>query len=222
MKPLAVLRPEPGNSATAARIVASGGFALQIPLFAVRPLAWTPVPPEEHDALILTSANAVRQAGPALARYRTLPVYAVGSATARAAQAAGLALASVGQDGVTALAASARAAGVTRALHLAGRDRIEAAGLPVARTIAVYASEVVPLSAADAARLADSVALIHSPRAGARLAAVVADPSRITIAAISPAALAAAGGGWAETAVAASPDDDALIAAGLALARSAD
>ncbi len=83
MKPLAVLRPEPGNAATAARIAAAGARTIRLPLFAVGPLAWTPPDPAVHDALLLTSANAVRQAGPGLAGYRTLPVHAVGAAPAR-------------------------------------------------------------------------------------------------------------------------------------------
>lgn len=222
MKPLAVLRPEPGNAATAARIVAAGGRALRLPLFAVRALTWDPPAATEHDALILTSANAVRHAGPALARYRTLPVYAVGEATAAAAGAAGLAVVLTGGRDAADLARQAAAAGVGRALHLTGRERA-AAQLPgVARAIAVYASDPLPLCTADLLPLAGAVALVHSPRAGALLATLVPDRAGAAVAAISPAALAAAGGDWGASAVAATPDDAALIAAGLGLARSSD
>src|SRR3546814_3953395 len=47
-------------------------------------------------ALLLTSAFAAREAGPEIARLATLPVYAVGDATARAAEAAGLTVAMTG------------------------------------------------------------------------------------------------------------------------------
>ena len=63
-RPLAVLRPEPGNGATAARIEELGFRAIRLPLFAVRALAWTMPDAADHDALLLTSANAVRFGGP--------------------------------------------------------------------------------------------------------------------------------------------------------------
>ena len=62
MKPLAVLRPEPGASATLGRAQAMGLAAFAMPLFAVEPVAWTAPAPHDFDALLLTSANAVRHA----------------------------------------------------------------------------------------------------------------------------------------------------------------
>lgn len=218
MRTLAVLRPEPGNSATCARIAAAGGTALALPLFEVRALAWTPPAAERFDALFLTSANAVRHGGAALMTYRNLPVFAVGEATASAARAAGLSVAAVGDSDAAALAALADAQGVQNALHLAGRDVAQAALPNIAATVPVYASEPIALTSAQLDSLAGTVALIHSPRAGACLAALVSDPANIRIAAISPAALAAAGAGWADSRVASRPDDDALIAAALTLA----
>lgn len=218
MKTLAVLRPEPGNSATCARIVAAGGTALALPLFEVRALAWTPPPAERFDALFLTSANAVRHTGAALMTYRDLPVFAVGEATASAARAAGLSVAAVGDSNATALASLAGEHGIRSALHLTGRDVARTALPNIAATVSVYASEPITPTTAQLDGLAGMVALIHSPRAGARLAALIPDPAKLRIAAISPAALAAAGGGWADSGVAAHPDDEALIAAALTLA----
>jgi len=86
MRPLLVLRPEPGAAATLARAVAAGWQAIAAPIFNIVPLPWAAPDPADHDALMLTSANAVRQAGDALRLYRHLPVYAVGEATAVAAQ----------------------------------------------------------------------------------------------------------------------------------------
>lgn len=218
MKPLAVLRPEPGNAATAARIAAAGGRVIRLPLFAIVPLAWTPPDPADHDALLLTSANAVRQGGPGLGALQMLPVYAVGAATATAARAAGLNVVATGDADAQALAETMALAGVARALHLAGRERTTADLPGVGRTIAVYASDTLPIGADALLPLAGTVALVHSPRAGARLAELLADRDAVAISAISAPALAAAGPGWAATAVAAAPNDGALIAAALTLA----
>lgn len=218
MRPLAVLRPEPGNAATCARIVSAGAVALPLPLFVVHALAWTPPDADDFDALLLTSANAVRHGGAALHGYAHLPVYAVGSATAAAAEAAGLTVTGVGGGDAAEIAALMVSAGITRTLHLAGRDRSRDDLPNVTATVAVYASEVVPLSADALLQLAGSVALIHSPRAGARLAEAAPDPAMIRVAAISPAALTAARAGWAATIVADDPTDAALIAAALSLA----
>lgn len=207
-RPLAVLRPEPGNTATAARIAALGLRALRLPLFAARAVRWSPPDPDRYDALLVTSANAIRLGGEGLQRLRGLPVHAVGAATADAARAAGFTIASIGSGGVDSLRAGL---GNLRLLHLAGRDH----RATDAETIVVYASE--PLSP-DLSDLAGAVALVHSPRAGERLAALVRERGHIRIAAISPAALAAAGEGWAANTVAPTPDDAALIAAGARLA----
>lgn len=218
MRPIAVLRPEPGNAATAGRIAAAGGTAIRLPLFEVRPLAWAAPDPADHDALFLTSANAVRQAGPELARLAVLPVHAVGRATAAAATAAGLHVVAVGHADGTALAAAAAAAGVSRALHLAGVDRAVATLPGVSRVVATYASAPVSVDPAQLEALNGAVALIHSRRAAARLAELFADKATTTLVTISRAAGEAAGGGWAGIVVAPAPDDAALVRTALALA----
>ncbi|MFD1787796.1 uroporphyrinogen-III synthase [Sphingomonas floccifaciens] len=202
---LAVLRPEPGNAATADRIEALGHVALRLPLFVVRPLDWHMPDPAEFDSLLLSSANAVRHAGPDLSRLTALPVHAVGQASAAAARAAGFSVVAVGEGGIDALSPPGRV------LRLVGREHRPA---PAARTIAVYASDALT---PDLSMLDGATALLHSPRAAARLAGLV-DPSGIAIATISPAALDAAGSGWRRVAIADRPTDAALIAAALALA----
>jgi uroporphyrinogen-III synthase len=218
VKPLAVLRPEPGNAATAARIAAEGGRAIRLPLFAVRPLPWTAPDPAAYDALLVTSANAIRAAGPQLATLAGLPTYVVGTATAEAATTAGLRVEMVGDADGTELAERAVRVGMTRALHLAGRDRAVATLPGVARVVEVYASEPTAIDPAALAALHGAVALVHSPRAGARLAELATDPGATALAAISARAAAAAGEGWAAVAIAAQPDDAGVVAAGLALA----
>ena len=86
--PLIVTRPEPGNSSTVERARAMGLDARAIPLFAARPLDWTPPAAANFDALLFTSASAARLAGAGLASLSPLPAYAVGAATADAVQAA--------------------------------------------------------------------------------------------------------------------------------------
>lgn len=215
-RPIAVLRPEPGNAATAEKLAAMGCEAVRLPLFAVRPLDWT-VPPGEYDALILTSANAVRHAGAGLAALMALPVYAVGAATADAAREAGLNVVFVGNADGPALERAAAERGVDAGLHLTGREHRQAAGGAIRSVVAAYASEPLHVTRASASVLTGAVALVHSPRAGARLAELVDTHgiarAGIVIAAISErTAAAAAGGGWRHIAVAAQPDDDTLIA----------
>ena len=208
-----VLRPEPGNAETCARLRACGIDAVGMPLFAVVPVDWTCPDPAAFDALLLTSANAVRH-GALSDRLKILPVIAVGGATASVARAAGFTVAVAGDADAPAAIAAAKAQGLHRLLHLAGRDRIPTADGGTA--ITVYASEPVATDAAALAFAGESVALLHSPRAArlfaTRVAAAAADRSRITIAALSQAVADAAGAGWAAVLVADRPTDDALVA----------
>jgi len=206
MRPVGVLRPEPGNAATAARVKHAGRVALRLPLFAVRAVAWSP-PAGSFDTLLATSANVFRHGGAALASLRHLPVHAVGAATARAARAAGFDVEEVGTGGIGAMSPSGRV------LRLTGREHMPFPG--AAATAVVYASD--PLTP-DLSRLSGGLALIHSARAGQRLAELVDDRSHIALAAISPAAAAGAGPGWRAVAIAERPSDAALLAAAWSLA----
>jgi uroporphyrinogen-III synthase len=217
---IAVLRPEPGNHATATAIESRGRCAIRLPLFEVVPLAWSVPDPANFDALILTSANTVRQAGPGLAALAGLPVHSVGEATAEAARRAGLIVASVSRGGAAELAADAEAAGVRRALHLAGREHTLQPGGIVASVMPVYASEPLPIAREALARLGGTVALVQSPRAGRRLAELVAeeDRPRIILVAVSAHAAQAVGTGWERIVVAPGVESGHLIDAAIALA----
>ena len=221
-RPLAVLRPEPGATATVEWIVAAGYQPLRLPLFHVEQRPWPEVSVSDHDALVLTSANAVRHAGIKLGALAFLPVWAVGTATATAATAAGLTVAEVGTQGAQALLDRAWAAGVRRALWLGGESLRLDAHPAVARILPVYASVATTPDAAAVRGLAGSVALVHSPRAAEELRRLIeaADvaPARLRLAAISAAAAEAAGSGWDATAIAAAPSDAALVAAATRLA----
>lgn len=203
MRPLVILRPEPGASATAARAAALGLEARINPVFAMAPLAWT-MPEGRFDSLLLTSANAVRLAG----ALPDLPVHAVGEATAAVARDAGLTVSSVGTGGVDDLLATLRPD--LHLLHLTGEERIDPVAPPQTITaVAVYRAEPLPLPGPDA--LAGSVLLVHSPAAGRRIAALASGKESIRVAAISPAAAAACGPGWGACEAAERPTDPALL-----------
>lgn len=203
MKPLLILRPEPGASATAASAIALGLEVRRSPLFAPEPLAWT-MPDVAFDALLLTSANAVRLAS----TLPSLPVHAVGDATAAAARAAGLEVLTIGEGGVEALLGGLPEG--LRLLHLAGEERILPAN-PRQRISSVAVYRMAPLPLPDAATLEGSVALVHSPAAGRRLAEAEVRRASVRIAAISPAAASACGPGWDRCEAATAPTDSALL-----------
>ena len=219
-RPLAILRPPPGGAATAERVRAAGLEPLLVPLFEVVPLDWTPPDPKLFDALLLTSANAARHAGPGLAALARLPALAVGPETAIAAEHAGLRVVECGSRGVAALLA--RQPSNQRLLWLAGRDRIVIQHTAIRAILPVYANETVALTAEAADQLSDSVALVHSARAtrqlGAQLDAHGIPRNSVRIAAISARAADADARGWARVAIAAEPSDAALIAVARPLA----
>jgi uroporphyrinogen-III synthase len=124
----------------------------------------------------------------------------------------------VGGSGAQALVEEAQRRGFRSLLHPCGRDRhsIDAGAIRI-DTVTVYAA----METGDAAGLArflmsGDVLLIHSPRAGERLAALTPLERRrnFALAAISPQSLRAAGAGWARADAVERPDDSALLALG--------
>jgi uroporphyrinogen-III synthase len=202
---LLILRPQPGASETAARARAIGLDPIVAPLFEIIEVPGPPVEAQRYEAVLLTSANGARHAPAGLT---ALPCFTVGESTAAAARSAGFIEVRTGPLDGAAAAAMIAAAGVKRALHLCGRDHlaVEAEGVGIERRV-VYAAEPVPHRRFEG----PAVAMIHSPRAAARFARLAGDRSAIAIAAISRAAAAAAGEGWAAKAVAAEPRDQALL-----------
>jgi uroporphyrinogen-III synthase len=218
MRPLVVIRPEPGLAATVANARAAGFDVHGFALFAIAPVGWEPPNPARIDALLLGSANAARHAGSALEKFAHLPAHVVGKATAEAALAAGLQVASVGAGGLQAVL-DGLAGSPLHLLRLAGRERVALVppeGITLTERV-VYASEPVPMPAALARLLSgDTVVLLHSGEAAGHFAAecerLRLDRARITLAAIGPRVADAAGSGWARVATAARPDDAALLA----------
>jgi uroporphyrinogen-III synthase len=215
MSRLLVLRPEPGGSRTLARAAALGLDAVACPLFRIEALDWTPPPAEHFDALLVTSVQTVRIGG-GLPPYRDLPSYAVGQATGDALRLAGFGDVTVGDSDGAAIAARIARDGHREILHPAGADvaPFDTGPLTITR-IAIYRSVEMADQATLAAFLTPGMTiLVHSPRAGRRLAALVNVAMRgaLHIIAISPAALADCGAGWASAQAADRPTDTAMLA----------
>ena len=206
MSRVLVLRPEPGASATVERARKHGLDAVAMPLFEIEAVEWDAPDAAGFDGLLLTSANTVRCGGRQLESLRGLPVYAVGEATAEAAREAGFDIAATGEDGVDRLLGSIEAG--LKLLHLCGEARRppEQARQQIT-PVAVYRARPVEVHLPD-----NVVALVHSPRAGRRLAELTAKRGGIAVAAISEAAAEAVGSGWKALEAAEQPNDEALLA----------
>ncbi|SCW63661.1 uroporphyrinogen-III synthase [Sphingobium faniae] len=214
MRPLIILRPEPGAGRTGQRAAQMGLTTGLCPLFEGRALDWQAPSPDRFDALLITSAQTVRLAGPQLDLYRALPAYAVGQATA-GAMAAGFSAVIAGETDGTAIAARIAADGHRSVFLPGGADtaQIEAGPLTLHR-IAVYAMVETDAAGLDALVRKEAVLMVHSPRAGRRLAALVSQERRrrLHIVAISAAAQAACGGGWASVQAVERPEDERMLA----------
>ena len=214
MKPLVIVRPEPGASATAQAVRQLGLQPLVMPLFEILPLEWHPPGADGFDALLFTSANAIRHGGRGLDALSSLPAHCVGEATARAASDMGFEVASVGSGRVDSLLDSLPAE--LRLLHLGGFHRREPnAPRQSIHVIPVYAAG--ELAVPEGFReVEDCVIAVHSPRSAARVGGLVDElglrRGRIALAAISPEAAEAAGTGWEAALPARTPDDSALLA----------
>lgn len=221
-----ILRPQPGNDASAARVRDAGFTPIQLPFFEVRARNWDAPDPAQFDAILITSANAVRHAGNKLQTFASLPVHAVGKNSAAAVRATNLFLASVGMNGAEEALENARSAGHRRLLWLAGEDQT-AFAIPAemhVETRIAYAAEPVDLGedARQTVLQADVIAL-HSARAAEHFARFTKvsdiDRAAISIVAFSGKIAAAAGTGWRAIAVADRPEDQALLSAAHALVR---
>nr|WP_294850326.1 uroporphyrinogen-III synthase [uncultured Sphingomonas sp.] len=207
MRPLVLTRPEPGLSQSAARARSMGLTIIEWPLFRIEAVAWAVPAADKYDAILLSSANAIRAAGSGLSQLLTLPVYAVGQATADVARDAGLTVIATGDGGIDRLIADIPQD--ARLLHLVGKDRVVPQFKREMESLTVYRSVADP--SPPPADLSGAVIAVHSPRAGARLSELVGKRDGISIAAISMAAAAACGGGWMEMVAADNPTDSQLL-----------
>ncbi|WP_287941076.1 uroporphyrinogen-III synthase [Sphingopyxis sp.] len=218
--PLLVTRADPGGAATVARARALGLDARSMPLFAAHAIDWTLPDPAGFDALLVTSAQAMRLAGPGLQALAALPVHAVGAASAAAAEAAGLRVVEVGTRDGQQLLDGMTSRNYRHILWLCGLDHSALAARDAALTpLPCYAVDPVAPPADWAALIAaPAVLLAHSGRGADRIAALTeGQRGHLTLVAISPAVAARAGGDWQAIALADRPDDAAMVAQARAL-----
>ena len=209
MRRVLVLRPEPGASETVRRARELGLDVVAVPLFEIEPVEWQVPDAAGFDALLLTSANAIRHGGDGLQALRGLAVYAVGEATASAAREAGFDIRASGDSGVDRLLESIEPG--LRLLQLCGEDR-KAPESPRQDITPVVVYRATPVEAPDLWDARGAVALVHSPRAAHRFADLVENRGTVALAAISDAAAEQAGDGWGAVEVADAPRDEALLA----------
>ena len=215
MTRVVILRPQPGADATADRARALGLDPVVAPLFTIRPLAWDAPDPAGFDAVMVTSANAVRHAGDGLTPFLALPCYTVGGRSAAAARTAGFSDIRIGPGNGGSLLEMMAADKIGRAFHPCGREVIAYSHPAVAVTRRpVYASDVAGRLTDEATQAitAGAVVLLHSPGAAAAFGHLIGKArGRIRIVAISPAAASAAGPGWQAVEAAPVPRDQALL-----------
>ncbi|WP_424137394.1 uroporphyrinogen-III synthase [Roseomonas chloroacetimidivorans] len=226
-----ITRPEPGATATAARVAALGWRPVLAPALVLSPLPMAPAP--EARAVLLPSAAALpslREACPP-----DLPVLAVGEGTATAARAAGFTnvVAAGGDAAALAELAGKRLEPSAGPVLLAtgrgyGDDLAEdlaARGLAVIRREAYAAAEATQLPEDARAALAKGqvrVALFYSPRSarsaiallrGAGLCGAATGIRALALSGRVAEALSASPGdvSWGGLDVAPRPDQDALL-----------
>lgn len=218
MVPLIVIRPQPGTDASVALAQKMGMAAHGFALFEMVPKSWEAAIPGQHEALLAGSAQVFRLGGGGLAMLTGLPVHAVGEATAAAARAAGFTVAQVGESNMQALLDALDPA-PRRLLRLSGEDRVlltPPRGVSIDERV-VYASKAAPLPETLIALLQQpAIVALHSAEAAHHLTAQCVTHgikrARHRLAALSARIGAAAGDGWGEVAVAAFPEDKALLA----------
>jgi uroporphyrinogen-III synthase len=217
-RPVVILRPEPGNAETVLRAKAAGLSAFGLPLFKIESLAWTPPPTDDYEAVLITSANAVRHAGDHLSAYLGLPVYAVGYASAEAARGAGLTVAREGDGSVDDILKTLPA---QKLLHLAGDDTtpLSLHAHQIDRVVTYRSRALTPEPQFWGLLERAPVVLVHSVRAATYFAELAkqSPTDQISVVAISGKVAAAAGNGWEAVATAAHPRDEAMIDATIAL-----
>lgn len=215
-RPLLICRPLPAAEATAAAALAMGMNVTLYPLFAIETCSWQPPDPTTFDALMLTSANAVRHGGPTLSRFTALRVFVVGEATGKAARTAGFkSIVNAGPDAQSMVETISKNRCHT-ILHLAGQDvrPINADALQIIHIPVYRAVERGNATGLSRTLVPAPVILLHSPRAAARLASLIAPDRRahLTIIAISKATIDAAGQGWEQAHTAEQPDEGSMLA----------
>lgn len=222
---IVVTRPQADGERTAAALEALGHEVLVAPLMRIEPvvadLAGT------WSAIVITSANALQAASAMIDK--TLPVFAVGDHSAEAARRAGFSEVSSANGNIKDLIrlVAARAVGAKiPLLYLAGEDRagdfvaqLAAHGIDAEMKVVYRAvAEVFPPVLAAALEAGDVDAVLHFSRRSAELfvegarASGVAGPAKDVQHLCLSAQVAEPLAGASRVAIAARPEEGALIA----------
>lgn len=123
-----VTRPQPAAGGTARRLAELGFDPIVLPLTEISALSFDPLPDvAATDAVVVTSANALRHADPTLlAPFLDMPCFAVGEETASAAARAGFSSVVAGPGdavGLARIVTDSLSSGV-QLLYLCGRMRL--------------------------------------------------------------------------------------------------
>ncbi|WP_076863331.1 uroporphyrinogen-III synthase [Bradyrhizobium mercantei] len=231
-----VTRPHPDNDATLATLRQRGFDALAAPVLRFEPLPFHD-DDADYDAVILTSANALRALDLAGSRLLPLPLFAVGTHTADAARAAGFAKVIVAKgdaislrDLVLARVKAGELEPSATLLYLAGADlsrdlagELSESGLSVITHTTYRMAPVAafPREVSDAFMANRITAVLHYSRRSAQafLDAVRADGIEISALALPQCCISAAvaavlhDAGATKVVVAAQPDETALLEA---------
>jgi uroporphyrinogen-III synthase len=235
-----VTRPHPDNEATLAALRARGFDALSAPMLRFEPLPFHDDDDADYDAVIATSANALRGIDLAGSRLLRLPLFAVGTHTADAAHAAGFGKAIVAKcdkgdsgalrDLVLARVKARKLSKTATLLYLAGADlsrdlagELGETGLTVVTHTTYRMAPVasLPGDISDAFMANQVTAVLHYSRRTARAFLDAARAGGLEISALAlpqyclSAAVAAVlhEAGATQVVVAASADENALFEA---------
>jgi uroporphyrinogen-III synthase len=213
-----VTRPEPGASATAARLMALGHNPILLPCLTI-----TPKPtklPKTPGAIVITSGQAIASLPTA---YQPLPVFCVGDATAARLREAGFraVLSAAGDAEDLARLIIAHHLPGTHLLAVGARHgqplaaQLREAGIQVIRRAVYTASPVKTLPKQTAAALATTHAALFYSAETVRAFARLTPPHTETITALALSAAVAAplqGLPWSEIRVAVAPTEADLLA----------
>ena len=209
-------RTEPGASRTAARLTARGFEPLIAPVLAVRPIVQPPPDLTDIDALAFTSPNGVAVFAD-LCRDRSLPVYAVGDATAERAKQAGFGTVTSASGALSDLAWLLAGEAHGRVLVPGAR---EPAGDLDALLHRAVETVILPVYEATATKAKPpqgfEAVLAHSPRAAQGVAQALGrngGAGRLAVAISAAAAAPLAAAGFAEIRTAGEPTDAAVLLA---------
>lgn len=223
-----VTRPEPDAERLAEKLRALGHKIFVAPLMRIEASGETPPSGIETAVLLFTSANGVRAAAAAGVR-PAAGVYAVGSATAEAAHAAGFAVAGMAAGNVASLAerVANNQKADDRLVHVAGTELagdlqglLEAKGFKVVRWRAYEARavEALPEPARVFLKGSPGAVLLYSPRTARVLVTLVKAANLATSASahaalcLSPAVADAAEAlDWRSVRAASEPNQNALL-----------